>query len=164
MQLKFRNWSDYHHQIYRIYHGIIAISLVPFFLVFLELEVTSIKQPRVENFLIWFILLTGIPFCFYLSWSVWKGDQFKYELDRKLSIKEKLISFRTLEIKKYVWLEIACAISLLGLWLTAHYLFVISYFAILAQFSFLRPSEDRLVKSMRLSKEERKRMHEEIFS
>lgn len=161
MKLSFKNWSDYHHQIYRIYHGIIAVSLVPFFLVFLEVEVAEIKEPRVAGLWVRILILTLIPICGYLIWSVWKGNQFFYQECEGL--REKLIEFRRVEVKKYLVLELVCFLGLLGLWLTAHYLFVIIYFAVLVQFSFMRPSEDRITRHMKLTKEERGRLHSGVI-
>ena len=162
MKMKFKNWEDYHHQIYRIYHGIIALSLVPFFLVFLELEVASIKEPRVSSLWIYLILFVLIPICIFLMWRVWKVEKSESE-NADFQLREKLIFFRKIEVRKYLELELSCILGLAGLWLTAHYLFVIIYFAVLAQFSFLRPSEDRFVRNMRLTKAERKQLHEETI-
>lgn len=163
MRFNFNHWSDYHHQIYRIYHAIIALSLVPFFFVFLELEVTSIKEPRVADSIVWILLLVLIPLGVYMCWDVWKGRRFQIAVDREMPLKSKLLLFRKMEVRKFWWLELVCVVALLGLWLTAHYLFVILYFAVLAQFSFLRPSEDRLIRVLRLTKEERVRLHQEDF-
>ena len=159
MKLKFSNWTDFHHQIYRIYHGIIALTLIPFFLLFLELEVAIVDEPRVAVFLVYVILLAFVPACGYLSWLVWKGSVFQYR--ESLTLRSKLEEFRRVEVRKYLLLELVCVIGLVGLWLTSHYLFILVYFAVLVQFSFLRPSEDRLVRSMQLTKEERKELHSE---
>ena len=159
MQLRFQNWTDYHHQIYRIYHGIIALSLVPFFLLFLELEVASIAEPRVSGFWRVVLLVILIPICGYWSWMVWKSPRFSYR--EVPDLKDKLIEFRRVEVMKYFVLEGVCVLGLLGLWLTSHYLFILVYFAVLVQFSFLRPSEDRLIRSLKLSRKERDRLHEE---
>jgi len=155
--MKFKSWEDYHHQIYRIYHGIIALSLLPFFLLFLELELAEISEPRVSE--VWVIVILGvfIPACSYLSWMVWKSGYFSYQVVEGL--KEKLAEFRRVEVNRYLVLEGICLLGLLGLWLTAHYLFIITYFAVLVQFSFLRPSEDRIIRVMRLSKEDRNALH-----
>jgi len=163
MKLRFKNWSDYHHQIYRIYHGIIALSLVPFFLVFLELEVADISHSRVPAFIEWLLLVFLVPVSVYIIWLVWKGKKFLYSFNEDTSLRDKLEEFRRVEISRYLHLEIVCVIGLIGLWLTSHYLFVILYFAVLAQFSFLRPSEDRLIRNMRLTKKERHQLHEESF-
>lgn len=157
MKLKFRDWEDYHHQIYRIYHGIIALSLVPFFLLFLELEVAEITVQRVPQLWVMIILLLLMPICGYLSWIVWEGNNFQYNEVKEL--REKLVEFRRIEIKKFLTLEVVCFLGLLGLWLTAHYLFIIIYFAVLVQFSFLRPSEDRVIRNMKLTKQERESLH-----
>jgi len=163
MKLDFKSWTDYHHQIYRIYHGIIALSLVPFFLVFLELEVTDIDEPIGPEWLIRLIPFLFIPFIGLMNWRVWKSSEFDYTISKGMTLKEKLIEFRKIEIKKYIWMEVLSVLALGGLWLTANYLFVIIYFALLAQFSFLRPSENRLVKNVQLTKEERKNLHREVI-
>ncbi|GAB4247240.1 MAG: hypothetical protein Tsb0034_26400 [Ekhidna sp.] len=164
MQLKFENWQEYHHQIYRIYHGIIAVSLVPFFLLFIELETVEIKESRLEGWSEWAAIIILITVCLWMFVEIWKGNRFSTQLEHdEVSLKEKLILFRKTEVTKYIWLEIASILSLLGLWLSAHYFFIIIYFAALVQFSFLRPSEDRLVRTMKLSLTERKEMHETDF-
>ncbi len=159
MFLNFKSWDDYHHQIYRIYHGIIGLSLAPFFLLFLELEVAEISESRVSGTWVLFFLFLLIPLCTYLSWFVWKSNFLKYQAFDQL--REKLIEFRNVEIKKYLILEGVCILALVGLWSTAHYFFILAYFAVLVQFSFLRPSEDRIIRVMRLTKEERKLLHAE---
>ncbi len=159
MKLRFSSWTDFHHQIYRIYHGIIALTLVPFFLLFLELEVARVEEPRVASTIVYGILLVFVPGCGYLSWLVWRGQVFRYR--EYTTLKAKLEEFRRVEILKYLLLELVCVIGLAGLWLTSHYFFIIVYFSVLVQFSFLRPSEDRFVRCMQVTKEERKRLHEE---
>ena len=157
MRLHFENWEDYHHQLYRIYHGIIAITLVPFFLLFLELEVAQFSEPRVIGIWVYVMILVLIPACSYLSWIVWRGSVFSYTEQELL--REKLVEFRRVEVRKFLVLEGVCALGLAGLWLTAHYLFILVYFAVLVQFSFLRPSEDRLIRNLKLTKKEREQLH-----
>ena len=133
--------------------------LFPFFLLFLEIELADISEPRVSPTIGTVILLTVTPICGFLSWFVWKSSKLKYRSSD--SLKGKLVEFRRVEVKRYLILEAVCALSLIGLWLTAHYLLVIIYFAVLAQFSFLRPSEDRLIRNMELTKKERDLLHAE---
>ena len=159
MGLKSKSWEDYHHQIYRIYHGIIALSLVPFFLLFLELELAKITEPRIPQVWVIVVLVLLIPACVYVSWMVWKSSVFKYR--DAVDLKEKLAEFKRVEINRFLVLEGVCVLALTGLWLTAHYLFIIMYFAVLVQFSFLRPSEDRIIRVMRLTSDERKQLHED---
>ena len=74
-------------------------------------------------------------------------------------LREKLVEFRRVEVRKFLVLEGVCGLGLAGLWLTAHYLFILVYFAVLVQFSFLRPSEDRLIRNLKLTKKEREQLH-----
>ena len=163
MKLDFKTWTDYHHQIYRIYHGIIALSLGPFFLVFLELEVASLKEAIVPVWMSYILFVLLIPGIGFINWQIWKGRGFNYSILDGMTIKEKLIEFRRVEVKKYLWMEVLSVLALAGLWLTANYFFVVIYFALLAQFSFLRPSEDRFVKVMKVAKEDRTLIRESEF-
>ena len=36
MEVTSAQWKDYHHQLYQVYHGFIALTLIPFALLFLE--------------------------------------------------------------------------------------------------------------------------------
>ena len=159
MKLDFKSWTDYHHQIYRICHGIIALSLVPFFLVFLELEAAELKEAIVPEWLSVFISILLIPAIGFLNWRIWKSNNSSYSITEEMILKAKLIEFRRAEIKKYLWMELLSVLALAGLWLTANYFFAIIYFALLAQFSFLRPSEDRVIGNMKLTKEDREKLH-----
>jgi hypothetical protein len=154
MAMKFKTWTDFHHQINQIYHLFIAISLIPFSIVFLEIDSSrsfSIESGAVTYLIIFSVLaLSG-----YISWYAWKGDRTKYQLIENMSIREKLEEFKRKNILRYVFLMIAGLLSLSGLWIVSSYLFVIAYFAILVQYSFLRPSMDRVTRDVRLTKEER---------
>lgn len=154
MAKRFNTWNDFHHQINQIYHLFIAISLIPFSIVFLEID--SSKSFSIENGATsYFIILSVLLLSGYTSWYAWKGDRTKYQLIDNMTIREKLKEYRTKNILKYVFLLIAGVLSLAGLWIISSYLFVIAYFAVLAQYSFLRPSMDRVIRDVRLTKDER---------
>ena len=153
------NWKDYHHGIYQLYHGIVAITLVPFALLFLEWDSGaeklsfSISNPMtiLISQLLWIII--------YASWYIWKGEKVKYQIVENMTLKDKLVEFRKRNLKKYLILAFAGCIAALAMWLEASYFFVIAYFGVLVQYSFLRPSEDKIVRDMRLTKEEREKLH-----
>lgn len=160
MESKRVKWKNYHHQIYQIYHGMIAVSLVPFALLFLEWDSGSKETEK---------SLEGIPFLLfaqlvwlvaYLSWYVWKGKKVQYEVSEE-SVEGKMKEFKRKNLMKYGLLALAGFIAAGAMWIEPSFIFVIAYFSVLIQYSFLRPSEDKFVRDMQVSKEERKLMHSE---
>lgn len=153
------NWKDFHHQIYQIYHGIIALTLVPFALLFLEWDTSSIAEVQLGN-LIFILSILLVCFVAYASWYVWRGTKVKYRMDDEMELADKLREFKRVNVKKYLILGVA-GISIAGaMWLVPSFIFVIAYFSILIQYSFLRPSEDKFVRDMRLTKADRQKLHE----
>lgn len=154
MAKRFKTWNDFHHQINQVYHLCIAVSLIPFALLFLEIDSAksfSIDSGGVSFFL---IFITNVMIG-YISWYAWKGKETQYRLESKLSLRGKLEEYRRRNIWRFGFLLTASLISLAGLWIVSSYLFVLSYFAVLVQFSLMRPSQDRVTRDVRLTKAER---------
>ncbi|MEQ9468482.1 MAG: hypothetical protein RLN88_13800 [Ekhidna sp.] len=154
------NWKDYHHQIYQIYHGMIALTLVPFALLFLEWD-SSVERVEVSYSSPHFILIAQLIWVVgFGCWYVWRGEKVRYILDEEMTLLQKLKEFKQKNIYKYLILALAGFTSALAMWLQPSFIFVIAYFAVLIQYSFLRPSEDKIVRDMRLTKADRKKLHE----
>ncbi|WP_425392631.1 hypothetical protein [Ekhidna sp.] len=154
------SWKDYHHQIYQIYHGIIAITLVPFALLFLQWDSESLVAPVDYSSLLFILVIQSLWIIGYLSWYAWKGGKVQYDLIDGLDLLEKLKEFRKKNLFKYALLALGGAIASFAMWVQPSFIFVIAYLLILVQFSFLRPSEDKIVRDMRLTKNDRKALHE----
>lgn len=154
------NWKDYHHQIYQIYHGMIALTLVPFALLFLEWD-SGMAQKEIDysgfKFIIILQLIWPIGFA---CWYVWKGEKMQYATVEEASLDEKLREFKKINLYKYLMLALAGCLAAFAMWLQPSFIFVITYLAVLIQYSFLRPSEDKIVRDMQLTKDDRRKMHE----
>lgn len=160
MEVTPADWKDYHHQIYQLYHGIIAITLVPFALLFLEWDSGGKEANGLDGLV--FILFTQLIWLVgFACWYAWKGERVQYQVDDKMSVKEKMIEFKRRNLMKYCILAIGGFIAAGAMWIQPSFIFVIGYFVVLVQYSFLRPSEDKFVRDMRLTKEERKSLHDE---
>ncbi|WP_420317980.1 hypothetical protein [Ekhidna sp.] len=154
-------WKDYHHQIYQVYHGLIAVTLVPFALLFLQWnsEIDNVQaNPKSWIFIITLQLLWVIG---YLSWYVWKGSKVQYDSEEGMDVQEKLKEFRKKNVSKYLLLTIIGMIASFAMWIQPSFIFVIAYLSTLIQFSFLRPSEDKIVRDMRLTKSDREWLHKQ---
>ncbi|WP_462247946.1 hypothetical protein [Ekhidna sp.] len=159
MELKPNEWKDFHHMMYQIYHGIIALTLVPFALLFLEWDSSANKVEGFSSSPSFIILAQLIWIIAYASWYVWKGEKVMYRIDDNSSISEKMREFKKRSLLKYGILAVAGLLAAGAMWIKPSFVFVISYFAILIQYSFLRPSEDKFVRELRVTKEEREMMH-----
>ena len=62
-----------------------------------------------------------------------------------------MIEFRRKIFKKYGLLALGGFVAAGAMWVQASFIFVMAYFAVLVQYSFLRPSEDKFVRDMRLT-------------
>ena len=158
MDIKPTDWKDYHHQLYQIYHGIIAITLIPFALLFLEWD-SGNKEGSFDGLV--FILFAQLIWVVgYLSWYAWKGKKSQYILAEGMTVSQKMREFKKRNLMKYGLLAGGGIIAAGAMWIVPSFIFVIAYFGVLVQYSFLRPSEDKFVRDMRLTKEERKSLHE----
>ncbi|MEP5613043.1 MAG: hypothetical protein ABJP45_12380 [Cyclobacteriaceae bacterium] len=158
MKSKLKSWPDFHHRINMVYHALIAVSLVPFALVFLDIDSGKVTTSQIEGsglILILILLATVSTICY----PVWRGVKKRLEtIDSAWGIKKKLIVYFNFQIKRYLQLEAGALISMVGLWLTTNYVFVVSYLLILVQFSLLRPSQDKVIRDLKFSKEEREKL------
>jgi hypothetical protein len=153
------NWKDYHHQIYQIYHGTIALTLVPFALFFLEWDSGKVKDEYQGSG----FNVVSMVFLFAWVWSMWyaaKGKLLTYQISDQAELTEKLSEFKRKNVYQYLILLIAGLISAGAMWLQPSFIFVVAYLGVLVRYSFIRPSEDKIVRDMRLTKEERRKLHD----
>ena len=159
MKSNFKSWPEFHHQINMIYHVVIAISLIPFALVFLGIDSGKTKEPNVAAGYEWGALLILLPLATLPCYFVWKDVRNRLrKINSKSGIKERLQKYLGLQTRRYLLLELSALVSLLGLWLTTNYLFVITYLLALVQFSLLRPSQDKVIRDLQFNKEDREKL------
>lgn len=145
-----------------VYHAIIAVSLVPFALVFLDIDSGKDATSQIEAEYEWMVMVILIAASATMCVRVWRNAKVKLDsIDSNLSIKKRLITYFNFQIKRYFQLEAGALVSLVGLWLTAHYIFVVAYVLVLVQFSLLRPSQDKVIRDLKFSKEEREKLRGE---
>ena len=157
------SWKEFHHQIYQIYHGLIALTLVPFALLFLEWNSPEeLEDPQVfisSTILYAVIFPLFVALESYISWYVWNGSRVQVQTSESDTLQEKLTEFKKRNLIKYLILAGGGLLAALAMWLQPSFLFVVGYFAMLVQYSFLRPSEDKIVRDMQLTKADRNKLH-----
>ena len=159
MKSQLKSWQDFHHRINLFYHAIIAVSLIPFALVFLDIDSGGETSSQIELKYEWFVIAILLATVLTVCLKVWRNARVKLEsIDSSLEIKMRLITYFNFQIQRYFQLEIGALISLMGLWLTANYIFVAAYIMVLVQFSLLRPSQDRVIRDLRFNPQEREHL------
>ena len=156
---KTTGWKDYHHQIYQIYHGIIALTLVPFAILFLEWDSGASKGATSPESPFFILIAQLIWVVGYAGWYAWKGEKVQYQLHDEMDVKDKMVEFKKRNLIKYGILASGGLIAAGAMWIQPSFIFVIAYFAVLIQYSLSRPSEDKFVRDMRVTKDERKMLH-----
>ena len=152
MAKTFSNWTDFHHYQNQWYHLIIAVTLVPFSLLFLEIETG--KESLLEyGGIYWVVVVITSCAVLLLNWVVWKKTQLV--LDVEAGIQAKLKLYKANELKRYGWLCLAGLVAFAGLWLTNYFLLIILYFGVLVHFSIIRPTMDRFFREGQLKKDQR---------
>lgn len=76
------------------------------------------------------------------------------------SLKQKLISFRKAAMVKYIAGAVGCILSVAALYFTAGQAFLIALGVLLVLFSINRPTPYRILKDLKLDKDERKTLRE----
>lgn len=161
MPRSFANWSDFHHHQNQWYHLTIAVTLLPFALLFLEIE-TGRQSLLEDGPLFWATIMCSLSITLFLSWMVWKKMKLVDVEDKDLD--SKVQRYKEVEKRKYGLLCMAGLICFGGLWLTNYFLLIVLFFSVLAQFSFLRPTMDRFFREARLTKSEREQVKSGVLS
>jgi len=149
------DWKDYHHTIYQIYHGMIALTLVPFALLLLEWDSKAEAGQVFHQSPLFILTLQLLWLIGFASWYVWKGEKVMYEVSEGDELIDKLAEFKKKNVRKYLILAVAGIVAAFAMWIQPSIIFAIAYLAVLVQYSFLRPSEDKIVRDMQLSKQDR---------
>ncbi|MEM6829622.1 MAG: hypothetical protein AAGA66_13625 [Bacteroidota bacterium] len=164
MYRNLKAWPDFHHRINLVYHGVIAFSLIPFALIFLNIDSGLSQKPIVgERYLI-FIYVGTIPLIAATFVLVWRHAKEKLAtITNHKDLRQRIISYLGFQTKRYLWLELGAIISLLGMWLSLNFIYILAYLLALVQFSFLRPSQDKMIRDLQFDKEERQKLGQETL-
>ncbi|MCP4457051.1 MAG: hypothetical protein GY816_03335 [Cytophagales bacterium] len=148
----FKTWTDFHNRLNLIFHSIVAVTMLPFVWLFLEIDGNGREGVIDDTFVVVLFLLvctslTGTAF-------MYKKKQLE-EVKNKPHLRTKLESYLHVLIVNYALLEGAALFATLAFYLTANYIFVVAYIFILFLFSLSRPNLERASRELFLSKDER---------
>ena len=148
----FKNWTDYQQRLNFIFHAIVAVTMLPF--VWLYLEIDTDRREGVFDDPVILILFLLICISLSLTSFLYKKKQLE-TIPHSNSLRDKLINYQRIMIVAYALLEGAALFATIAFYLTANYVFVLVYISALFAFSLGRPSLDRISRDLKLSKESR---------
>ena len=156
MKLTYENGEQYFMKFNQVFHLSLAVSLLPFGLLFLARK-KGFEVVIAQEWLWWSI---NIILPVIIVWLVYTAQQ-SYrramgELDKDWSLRQKLDFYYEISFNKYLRTGAATVLVVLGYALYDGFLFVGLYVAILFYLSLSRPSERNMERAMRLSNEEKK--------
>lgn len=159
-----KNWPAFHHRINQMYHLVIAATLVPFAIVFLEIDSGRSLESILDGWVKWMVFGILLAAATVLNYRVHRGIKEQLEsIGADFSVKKRLVIYFTIQKRRYLQLGAVGMVFLVGLWLTSNYVFVIAYLLVLVQFSLFRPSQDRVIRDLQFSKDEREQLRAETL-
>tara|TARA_R110000868_G_scaffold196598_2_gene442569 strand:+ start:496 stop:996 length:501 start_codon:yes stop_codon:yes gene_type:complete len=152
---KYKNGEEYYNKIYLVFNALIAITLVPFVALFLNIERNGASDAMLSGlaaYLLAFILSLPYGFLFYTSIKSYKKELTDIKKDSSLRV--KLNSYYSVSLKKYFKLTICCVLMVIGLLLTKYFLFILGYILALGVLSIGRPVLNSIISEIPLSDSE----------
>ena len=138
-----------------MFNLIIVVSLIPFGWVYLQVDQGNFREFITDPIINW--IGAGVFFIGggFLLWRAYKVAQEQMlEIPRSESVRHKLQAYYEIQIRKFVQYELVSFIALVGMVLFQPTFFAIWYLFILFVFSLDWPKYDKVVRHLRLSKEE----------
>ena len=151
-----KNWEEFYRKLHTYFNGIIAISLLPFVFLFLELDTGEAVAAKVpDSWNTWLIILLTIPIAIILFITHRRSVLAIGQIDESTPLKDKLTRYLQIQTKRFLMMEVASVLCVAGLYFSNNYLFVFIYVFILFLFSLIRPAYDSIVRQLKLTKKER---------
>lgn len=155
MKLTYENGEQYFMKFNQVFHLSLAVSLLPFGLLFLakkkgfEVPVTDESVGWAMNVLLTVLILSMV----FIAQRAYKKSM--SEFDKGWPLRQKLDFYYEVSLRKYLWLGGASLAAVAGYAIYDGFLFIGMYVALLFFLSLGRPTERNLERSMQLTNEEK---------
>lgn len=156
MKVDFKNFDEYQSKLGLVFHGALALPLLPFALLFLEIKnraFTGALEPSNLSAIINYAvpLISGL--------MVAQGfNSLKLKIrsvDDSDTLKAKLTAYYKAAVPLYILVSIGCLLLAVALWLTTGGILIVAFIIILFVMSLNRPTPARYAKILKLNKEEK---------
>ncbi|MDH5597503.1 MAG: hypothetical protein OEY34_00170 [Cyclobacteriaceae bacterium] len=150
--MKFTNPEEFFIKINQTYHLLLSGPLIIFVLLFLEKGESDWRIRIGGEYLKLFTVITPVLAILLLVYAIVVTRKSNRNIDSTLNLKDKLIQFNSHFKTEQFLFFLSGIVSMGGLYFTGSKFCIMSYLLVLFAASILRPSTDRLKKSLRLSK------------
>ncbi|MEP2025048.1 MAG: hypothetical protein ABJH98_19730 [Reichenbachiella sp.] len=150
----YKNGEEYYNKIYLQFNLFIAASLVPFgYLLLLKQsgELVSIIAGLWYNLIVIALLFASAAIIFQANKSF---ATFLENGEPKRSMRDKLNSYKSESVKKYLAFFLASSICVCGLYLTASSYFIVGYIVSTILLSIKRPTLNTIIEDLKLTEDE----------
>ncbi len=159
--IEYKTGEDFYNKMHFRFNALIALSLLPFSLVFLELKDNQFSTAIITGNIAYVLCFTAIVAIIYYTYlSFQEVKFFKKNVDKSSFLREKLNLYYRIYIKHFV---ILCSFEVLItglLYLTEFNILIVCYVPILVLLSLNRPTLKTIIEQLKLSKEEQEVMFE----
>lgn len=154
MKLQYKNGEEFFLKYNQFFHLVIALSLLPFGLIWLAKKkgFEIVLPSETVAYVIYAVLGSLIVLLFIRAMRGYKAS-FK-DFAKEWTLREKLDFFYASNFKKYIGLGVATLIAVAGYLVDTSYFFIFAYVLLLFSMSIGRPAERKIEKELALSKEE----------
>ncbi|MFT4834753.1 MAG: hypothetical protein ACI8WP_001516 [Flavobacteriaceae bacterium] len=155
MEKEYNKWEKFYHRFNTIFHGIVAISLIPFAYIFLETQKEFADAPMIGE-------EVEIPLKIVLTLLVVGAGFYSKVYFKKIigsivvipDLTLKLSHYLRLKLIQYGILECGTLLALVGLYVSKDQWYTALYLVLIFAFSLFRPTYDLVIRELKISSEE----------
>lgn len=146
MSKHYTPWDRFYQKLNMIFNGVVASSMIPFAILFLQNQKGESSPIIEENAVLKIGLILGS--LSMLALSNFFGPKWIAIARKQTSLDDKLSAYLAQKIKHYAVIEGAALIALIGFFLMQQQIFSFVYVGILFVFSMHRPTFSRVSKEL----------------
>ncbi|MEQ8240772.1 MAG: hypothetical protein RIA69_16250 [Cyclobacteriaceae bacterium] len=150
----YTKWERYFHKLNIIFHGIVAISMIPFAYSFLETQKDFASAPYFAGEEAMILKFTLIGISLALLVMAFRYNNKLAQIKENLELDERLSRYARQNAIFYFLIQLSAIAACSGLYLLKDQFFSFLYVIVLFVFSQTRPTYDRVVKQNSISEEE----------
>jgi hypothetical protein len=156
MKVDFKNFEEYQSKLGLVFHGTLAVPLLPFALLFLEIKNRGYQgmiEPGMTANVINYAVALVSGLLVAQGFNLLKRKIYQVaELD---TLKAKLQLYYSAAVPLYIFVSVACLFLAAALWITTGGVIIVAFVIVLFVMSLNRPTPARYVKILKLNKEEK---------
>jgi hypothetical protein len=160
MANQYTKWERYFHKLNIFFHGIVAISMIPFAYAFLETQKDFSDPPMVVGDQAMALKFTLIAVSLVILVIAFRYDKKRNFIGSNLDLVDRLSVYSKHNVRFYLLIQLSAIAACSGLYLLKDQFFSFLYVIVLFVFSQTRKTYDRVMLQNELSEEEKEELNE----